>query len=106
MVLNECKSCRWRWLPRTEHPRRCPRCQSYWWNGKPVDFVDGRMARPQFRPPSKEECVSDFEAHDSTAIDGKAFWAWHQSKGWPGVVDWRAAGMAWRMRDKKQEAAR
>jgi len=35
-----CHNCGLTWTPRTEHPRSCPRCHSYRWEGKGESFGD------------------------------------------------------------------
>lgn len=27
----ECEKCQYTWLPRSENPKRCPRCQAWLW---------------------------------------------------------------------------
>ena len=34
MKKTECKRCGYKWLPRVERPKRCPKCQSYNWYTK------------------------------------------------------------------------
>lgn len=34
ITIYECKQCGYKWVPRVEHPEKCPRCQAVKWNEK------------------------------------------------------------------------
>ena len=37
-----CKRCGHKWNPRVQNPHSCPKCKTYYWEGKGVDIKDDK----------------------------------------------------------------
>lgn len=98
----ECLMCSYKWLPRkVGKPRKCPRCQSFTWDTG-VRAIRQKQYR-YFVPPTAEEVKKYFKESGWSGVDAQGYYGWHAGKGWPGIVDWKAAALGWMARERKEK---